>query len=203
MVLIATRGARNPIEAALTGVAVATLLNGLILGIVSLAASSGAVQLFFLFTVGNLANRTWAHVEMVWPCMAVGVPAALVLARSANVLQLHDDVSAGLGMRNRQMRAVFVGIAALLVAGVTAVAGPIAWVGLLTPHLAGLLVARPDARLLFPAAMVLGALLLLAADVMSKLLLYPREVPVGVCTTLIAAPLILVLLRRPQPGMGW
>jgi len=195
-VLLASHGARSPVEAALTGVAVAALLNGMILAVIGLAASSGAVQVFFLFTVGNLANLSWNHVGLVWPWLAAGIPATLLLARTANVLQLEDDVSSSLGARTRRLRAIFIMLAALLVAAVVAVAGPIAWVGLLAPHLAGLLVGRPDAQLVFPAAILIGALLVLGSDVMAKTVAYPREVPVGLCTTLLAAPPILWLLRR-------
>ena len=202
IVLAASRGARTPIEAALIGVAVAALLQGAILAIISLAASSGAVQVYFLFTVGNLANRTWDHVQIVWPWVVVGIPAAFLLARGANVLQLHEDVASSLGIRARRMRLVFIALAALLVGSIVAVAGPIAWVGLLTPHIARLIVPRPDARILFPLSTALGALLLLASDVLSKVVLYPREVPVGLCTTLLAAPMILVLLRRSNLGLN-
>ncbi len=201
VVLLTSRGARSPVEAALTGVAVAALLNGMIVAVISLAASSGAVQVLFLFTVGNLSNRSWNHVELVCPWLAAGIPTALVLAQAANVLQLHDDLSSSLGARTLQLRALFVVLAASLVAALVAVAGPIAWVGLLTPHLAGLLVGKPDARLLFPASMVIGALLVLASDVLAKVVIYPWEVPVGLCTTLVAAPPMLWLLRRSSAGL--
>ena len=201
IVLAASRRARTPVEAALIGVAVAALLNGVILAIIGLAASSGAVRVFFLFTVGNLSGRTWDHVGLAWPWVLAGIPAAFLLARGANVLQLHEDVSSSLGMQAKRMRAVFVALSALLVGSIVAVAGPIAWVGLLTPHIARLIVVRPDARVLFPVATVIGALLLLAADVLGKVLLYPYEVPVGLCTTLLAAPMILLLLRRSNLGL--
>ncbi len=202
IVLAASRGARSPVEAALIGVAVAALLQGAILAVISLAAASGAVQLFFLFTVGNLANRTWDHVHLVWPWVIAGIPAAFLLARGANVLQLNEDVASSLGMQARRMRLVFIALAALLVGSTVAVAGPIAWVGLLTPHIARLIVGRPDARVLFPLATAIGALLLLASDVLSKVVLYPREIPVGLCTTLLAAPMILLLLRRSNLGLN-
>ena len=202
IVLVASRGARSPVEAALTGVAVAALLNGIILAVIGLAASSGAVRVFFLFTVGNLSGRTWDHVRLVWPWVLAGIPAAFLLARGANVLQLHEDVASSLGMQAKRMRAVFITLAALLVGSIVAVAGPIAWVGLLTPHVARLIVRRPDARLLFPVATVIGALLLLASDVLAKVALHPRELPVGLCTTLLAAPMILLLLRRSNLGLS-
>ena len=201
IVLAASRRARTPVEAALIGVAVAALLHGVILAIISLAASSGALRVFFLFTVGNLSGRTWDHVRLAWPWVLLGIPVAFLLARGANVLQLHEDVASSLGMQARRMRAVFVALSALLVGSIVAVAGPIAWVGLLTPHIARLIVVRPDARVLFPVATVIGALLLLASDVLGKVLLYPYEVPVGLCTTLLAAPMILLLLRRSNLGL--
>ena len=201
IVLAASRRARTPVEAALIGVAVAALLHGVILAIIGLAASSGAVRVFFLFTVGNLSGRTWDHVRLAWPWVVAGIPIAFLLARGANVLQLHEDVSSSLGMQARRMRAVFVALSALLVGSIVAVAGPIAWVGLLTPHIARLIVVRPDARVLFPVATLIGALLLLASDVLGKVLLYPYEVPVGLCTTLLAAPMILLLLRRTNLGL--
>ena len=202
IVLVASRGARTPVEAALTGVAVAALLNGIILAVIGLAASSGAVRVFFLFTVGNLSGRTWDHVRLVWPWVLAGVPAAFILARGANVLQLDEDVTSSLGMHAKRMRMVFITLAALLVGSIVAVAGPIAWVGLLTPHIARLIVPRPDARLLFPVSTVIGALLLLASDVLAKVVIYPGEIPVGLCTTLLAAPIILLLLRRSNLGLS-
>ena len=202
IVLVASRGARTPVQAALTGVAVAALLNGIILAVIGLAASSGAVRVFFLFTVGNLSGRTWDHVRLVWPWVLAGVPAAFILARGANVLQLDEDVTSSLGMHAKRMRMVFITLAALLVGSIVAVAGPIAWVGLLTPHIARLIVSRPDARLLFPVSTVIGALLLLASDVLAKVVIYPGEIPVGLCTTLLAAPMILLLLRRSNLGLN-
>lgn len=202
LVLVASRGGRSPVESALTGVAVSALLNGIVLALIGLAASSGTVQVFFLFTVGNLANRHWDHVELVWPWTAAGVLAALLLARSANLLQLHDDLASSLGVRTRALRASFVVLAALLVGAPVAVAGPVAWVGLLTPHVATLLVQRPDARLVFPVAVIVGAALLLASDVLARVVLYPREVPVGVCTTVLAVPLILLLIHRSGLRLG-
>ena len=179
IVLAASRGARTPVEAALIGAAVAALLQGVILAVISLAASSGAVRTYFLFTVGNLSNRTWDHVHLVWPWVIAGIPVAFLMARGANVLQLNEDVVSSLGMPARRMRLVFVALAALLVGSTVAVAGPIAWVGLLTPHIARLIVLRPDARLIFPVATAIGALLVLGSDVLAKLVLYPREIPVG------------------------
>jgi len=159
------------------------------------------VRVFFLFTVGNLSGRTWDHVQLVWPWVLVGAPAAFILARGANFLQLDEDVTSSLGMQPKRMRLFFITLAAFFVGSIVAVAGPIAWVGLLTPHIARLIVPRPDARVLFPVSTVIGALLLLASDVLAKVVIYPGEIPVGLCTTLLAAPLILLLLRRSNLGL--
>lgn len=200
LVLALARDSANPIETVLTGVAVATVLNGLIIGVISLAARTGDVQMFYLFTVGSLSNRTWSHVQMAAPWILIAIPAALLLTRSINTLQLGEDLAASLGVNAGRTRVLSLLVAAMLVASVVAVSGPIAWVGLVAPHIARLLVGTPSARVVLPAAALTGVAVLLTADVLSKLLLYPREIPVGICTTFIAAPVMLFLLNRRRLG---
>lgn len=195
LVLLLARGSRSPVQAALIGAAVAALLGALVVGIISLAARTGDVQLFFLFTVGDLGGRTWSHLILITPWLLAAAPAAFLLTRPVALLGLGDDLAAGRGVPVAATRAASLITAAALVAPVVAVAGPIAWVGLLAPYAARLLIGPGSlARVLLLAA-VLGALLLLAADVLARVLLAPGELPVGLMTTLLIAPPLLLRFR--------
>jgi len=112
-----------------------------------------------------------------------------------NVLALGDDVARGLGLRIGLIK-LFVGlIAVLLAGGSVAVAGPIGFVGIVIPHIARKIIGQ-DHRWLIPAAALLGAILLLLADVGARYIIMPREVPVGVMTAIIGTPFFIYLARK-------
>jgi iron complex transport system permease protein len=201
LVLRLSRRARSPLEVALVGAAVAALLAALVIGIIGLASSSGDVQLFFLYAVGDLGDRTWSHVGLVAPWFAIAMPAALLLSRPVNLLQLGDELATGRGVPVTRVRTLVLVVGAALIAMVVAVCGPIAWIGLIAPHLARLATRSADVRVVAPIAGLMGAAVLLAADLVARLLFAPDELPVGMTTTLLAAPLLFLLLRRAR--LGW
>lgn len=199
LVILAARRLTDPIRLALIGAALAALLNALVTGIVSLGAQN-EIGLFFLFLLGSLANRGWDQVRIVLPWAVVGLPLALLCARPLNLLGLGDEVAAGLGLPVLRTRLLLLLLAAGLTAAVVAVCGPVAFVALLAPHLARRLLGTADARLTLPLAALVGAALLLAADVAGRQVFASRELPVGMWTTIVGAPLLLVLLRRQLGG---
>jgi iron complex transport system permease protein len=166
-----------------------------VFAIVSLGAHYQA-SLLFLYLLGSNANHTWNDVRLVAPWLAVGLPLALLAARPLNLLRLGDDVAAGLGLSVQRTRLLLLLLAAALAAPVVAVSGPIAWVALVSPHLARRLCGRADARLVLPLAMLIGAVTLVVADQMGRLIFAPQEVPAGAWTTALAGPALLVMLRR-------
>jgi len=194
VVLLAAQSMRSTLRLILVGASVTAFLNALLIGMISLATQND-VNLLFLFLVGSLANRTWAHLAIVLPWALLGVPAALLCARLLNVLQLGDDLAAGLGLAVAPVRLLLLVIGAALVAAVVAVCGPIGWVALLAPHLARRLLATPNAAYVLPIAALIGAALLTSADLLARLVLAPTELPVGIWTTLLGGPLLLILLR--------
>ncbi|HEX3721178.1 MAG TPA: iron chelate uptake ABC transporter family permease subunit, partial [Nitrolancea sp.] len=115
--------------------------------------------------------------------------------RTLNLLQLGDDVARGLGLPVGRVRLMTLTLGAALVAAVVAVAGPISFIGLLSPHLARRLLRTSDARQVLPLSAILGALLLCAADLLARRAFAPLDLPVGVFTTVIGGPLLLILLR--------
>jgi iron complex transport system permease protein len=127
----------------------------------------------------------------VAPFVVAGLLLALVAARGLDALSLGDDVAKGLGHRVGQVRATAGTAAILLTGAAVAVAGPIAFVGLAVPHAARKLAATPAHRWVLPLSALLGAVLVLGADVLGRVLFPPSEVPAGVITALVGAPVLL------------
>ncbi|MDD9996062.1 MAG: iron chelate uptake ABC transporter family permease subunit, partial [Dehalococcoidia bacterium] len=130
VVIIAARGARSPLQVVLVGVAVTVLINACIIALISLAGTSGSVLVLFFFLLGSLANRTWEHVWIVAPWVAVCLPLGLLLARPLNTLRLGDHAARSLGVGVGRVRTLVLILGAGLVAAVVAVTGPIGWIGL-------------------------------------------------------------------------
>jgi iron complex transport system permease protein len=183
----------------LVGAAVAALMNALVFTIIALGAQYQA-SLLFVYLLGSLANHTWRDVALVGPWVGVGLAVALASGRVLNLLQLGDDVAEGLGLRVVAARIWLLLVALVLVAAVVAVAGPIPWVALVAPHLARQALRTNDARLVLLTSPAFGAVLLVAADQLARLLFFPLETPVGAWTVVLGGPLALLLLRRLRGG---
>lgn len=189
---LAWRGGVSPVRFALAGVAVAALFTALSTALI--ATSKLFTQAALAFLAGGLYQRGWEHVHQVWPYTLVGGAVAFIVADSLNVLALGDDVARGLGMRVERTRALLVALAAVLTGAAVAVAGLVAFVGLVVPHIARLIVGS-DQRVVLPLSALLGALLLVLSDSVARVVVAPGEIPVGIITALVGAPVLLVLIR--------
>ncbi len=150
--------------------------------------------------VGSIGGRDWDTVTTVAPVLLVGVVLALLLGRTLNTLALGDDLARGLGRSTGRDR-LLVGLAIVLLAGTaTAVAGPIAFVGLVVPHLVRGATGS-DHRVLLPLSAGYGAVLVLAADTVGRVVLPPSEVQVGIMTAVVGVPFFLLLVRRGRMGL--
>jgi iron complex transport system permease protein len=195
VVILAARQTRDAVRLVLTGAALSALLNASVIIFMSLG-SQNDISVLFLFLVGSLANRTWQHVYLVLPWVAIGIPLALLCMRPLNVLRLGDDVARGLGLPVMGVRLLILVLSAALVAAVVAVCGPISFIALLAPHLARRILKTTDAQAILPCSALIGALLLSGADLFARIAFAPLELPVGVWTTLVGGPFLLLLLRR-------
>jgi len=144
--------------------------------------------------VGGASYDTLGH---VLPFLAAGFVISLLSAKALNSLALGDDLAAGLGERVALVRGVAALGAVLLCGATTAVAGPIAFVGLVVPHFCRLL-AGLDHRWLLPFSALTGAALLTAADVVGRVVARPQEIDVGIITALIGAPFFIYFVRRQK-----
>ena len=190
--VIAWRGIVSPLRLTLAGVALSALFGAAIVGLLS--SSRRFLQLSLNFLAGGLYGTDWSELTAALPWF---VPAALlagVAAARLNVLALGDEIAAGLGVAPTSTRLGVLGLTGILTGVAVSIAGMASFVGLVSPHLARFAVGH-DARRLLPAAALVGALLVTAADLIARLVLRPAEVPMGIITAAIGAPFLLYLLR--------
>jgi iron complex transport system permease protein len=184
----------------LTGLAVNALAGAGVGGLLFIADDQQLRGVVF-WSLGSLGGATWPLVLAALPCIAL---AALVLpffAPALNLMLLGEREAQHLGVPVERVRIVVIGLAALATGAAVAVAGIVGFVGLIVPHLVRL-AAGPDHRVLLPAGGLLGASLLLLADLFARTVAAPAELPLGVITSLLGAPFFLCLLRRTRREHG-
>jgi iron complex transport system permease protein len=183
----------TPVTLALAGVAVSALLSAFTSAMV--LADNATLDAYRFWSVGNLAGRDTAVLVQVAPFLIIGLVLALVNAPALNLLSLGQDVAAGLGLNLTAARWTGLVAITLLTGAATAACGPIAFLGLVVPHLARA-VTGPDHRWLIPASGLAGAVLLLIADILGRILVRPGELQVGIVLALVGAPFFVALVRR-------
>lgn len=188
LLVILARSVRDPIRLILIGTVLAGLYSTLTSVVLLLAPRGTNFAAFFTYTVGSVSTATWERLELIVPWVLIGLVLCAGTGRALNLLQLGDDMAAGLGMRVSRTRFVLLTISVLLVAPVVAVAGPISFVAFLCPHLARMALRSHNAWVVLPASAALGAVVVLLGDAAGRLLFYPREIPVGIWTILVAGP---------------
>jgi iron complex transport system permease protein len=186
-------GGTSPVRLALAGVMVASLFTSFTA--LLLVTSDLTTQAALGWVSGGLFGRGWGHWHAVWPYAVGGGLLAVLLVRDLNILALGEEHARSLGLRVERTRLYATALAAGLTGSAVAISGQIAFVGLLAPHAARLLVGS-DARLMLPMSALLGAAVLGGSDIVSRVLIAPTEIPIGVVTAALGVPLFLALLRR-------
>lgn len=187
------RDGATPVKLAMAGAAVTAGLTSWTSGV--LLTQRETVERIRGWQIGSVAGRELEPLLVAAPFLLVGVLVALASGRVLNALALGDDVARGLGRRTARDRAV-VGTAVVLLAGTgTAVVGPIAFVGLVAPHMVRALVGSDYTRLL-PLSAGFAAALVVLADTVGRVVLPPQEVQVGVMTAVIGVPVFVWMIRR-------
>jgi iron complex transport system permease protein len=192
-VLAGSRRGASPLPLVLAGVALTALLTSVTTVLVLLDADT--LDEYRFWAVGSLAGREVAQLLPVAPLLFVGAALAAACARTLDALALGEDLARGLGTRLAWGQGAVAVSATLLTAAAVAVAGPLGFVGLVVPHVARALVG-PAHRWLLPLSALLGAVLLLTADVLGRVVARPGEVQVGIVTALVGAPFLLALVGR-------
>ncbi|MDT3426425.1 iron complex transport system permease protein [Paenibacillus forsythiae] len=185
-------GGNAPVTLAILGTLTGMFLNGLSDAIAMYYHIPQAVSFWYN---ARLYQIDPGLIRLSLPFAAAGLALLMVLSRSISALSLGDEVSAGLGQRVRLVRG-FTMLAVALLSGISvALAGKIAFVGLIVPHIAKML-GGSDYRRSIPLSGVLGGLFLAFCDILSRFINFPFETPIGVVTALFGVPFFLYLIRR-------
>ncbi|MCC9146744.1 MULTISPECIES: iron ABC transporter permease [unclassified Arthrobacter] len=180
----------------LGGIVVAAFFNALVSFMTYLADPYSELPSIVHWLLGSIAAASYDKVLTALVPVAIGAAVVLALRWRLNVLSLGDDDAAALGVNPHRSRVVLLCAVALMTAGTVAVAGAVGWVGLVVPHLARLWVG-PDHRTLLPASLLLGGTYLMLIDTISRSI-SSSELPLGILTAIIGAPVFVVLLARSQ-----
>lgn len=193
------RGGATPVKLALAGMAITAGATSLLTLV--LLTNTTALSTYRFWAVGSLAGRgaggTADTITALAPFLLVGGLLAFACTRWLNLLAMGDELARGLGVNVARARGLSMLAAVLLAGSATAIAGPIAFVGLVVPHLIRPLTG-PDYRWILSFALVLGPALLVAADVIGRLIAQPGELEAGLVVALLGAPVMIAIVRRAK-----
>jgi len=189
------RGRTDPVRIALAGVTLTTLIFSITQAMILFYDNATAA--IFHWIVGGVNTATWADARTVLPWTIVGLLGAVALAGKLNILGLGEDLARGLGENVTRIRVLGAVVVVVLAGSAVAVAGPITFIGLVVPHIVRRLVG-PNHYVVIPICAIVGADVLIYADILSRYVNPPDEVPSGVVTALVGAPYFIYLARRKK-----
>ena len=149
----------------------------------------------------NISMKTWEDVRLLAVYTVIGLILSLFMAKKCNLMALEDKTIRGLGINVNTLRIVISFAAVLLASITTAIAGTISFVGLIVPHIGRLLVGN-DHKKLIPFSIFLGALVMLGADTLGRVIAYPYEISPAVIMSVIGGPFFIILLKRSDKNYG-
>ena len=196
---MAWKGGVDPTRIILSGVAINSGL-GAYNSLLQLM-NSDSLEGVLAFMNGSLSGRGWHQVQIAAYYASVGLVMAFLCIKSANALQLGEEMAKSLGVKVSLNRVLLSAVAAFLAAATVSVAGMIGFVGLVVPHIARLLVGS-DYKVMMPVSVVLGAVVLLAADTVGRTVVPGMEIPVGIVMAVCGGPFFLYLLRKKGKVSG-
>lgn len=190
-------GGADPLRLTLVGVALSAVLMGFSQTLAMLNTTTFDRMRFW--GAGSLADRPDGTIQTILPFIAAGIIIAVLTARGLNALALGDDLARSLGSRVPWTRAGGMLAVTLLCGAATAAVGPIGFVGLMVPHAVRFLVGS-DQRWILAFSVLLGPILVLASDILGRILVAPAELQVGVVTAFLGAPVLIALVRGSKAG---
>lgn len=195
LVLGSTRRGQSPVMMVLAGLCVGSVLSGA--GSALELTNPDAFDVMRSWNAGSIVSRP---LDLLWPILpffAVALVVVFAVSGPLNALALGDELAVAHGVRLARTRILAIIALTLLSGGATAIAGPIGFVGLMVPHVARWIVG-PDQRWIFAYSALLAPILLLASDILGRVVMRPGEIPVGIVTAFVGAPVLIALVRQKK-----
>lgn len=196
VVSLAWKNGISPSRMVLVGIGLAAAMGAGTTLLIVISDDSAAMTAYVWLT-GSLYAAQWDDVWGLLPWIVVAVPISLAFARHADAMALGDSVAEGLGVAILRSRLILLACSVALAGAAVAFAGGLSFVGLIAPHLAARLVGRNMARLV-PASALVGALIVLYADLLGRVAFLPKDLPAGIFVAGIGAPFFVYLLHRSR-----
>lgn len=181
----------------LCGVAGSQLFNALTSYIVTTSANAEQARGVMFWLLGSMSGVRWPDVYLAAPVAVIGIIVSMFYARALDAFIFGTDAAATLGIAVRRVQIVLLGVTALMIAAMVSIVGSVGFVGLVIPHAARFIVGPKHDRLL-PAAALTGAIFMVAADIVSRIIIPQQILPIGVVTALFGAPAFAVILYRAR-----
>lgn len=185
----------TPLKLVLAGAVTSAILSSLVTAI--MIPRTNVIDEFRFWQVGSVGAGNWTSVQLLLPFLLIGILLAICTAPALNALALGDEVATGLGVRTGMLRMIAAFAGVLLCGVVTALAGPIGFIGLLATHLIRLVIGA-DIRFIVPLAALAGASILTISDVCGRFLGSPGELEVGILTAFIGAPILILITMKAK-----
>ncbi|RAL22072.1 FecCD family ABC transporter permease [Thermoflavimicrobium daqui] len=187
-----TRGGLSPVRITLAGAAVSALLSALGEGMAFYFKLS---QDLAFWIAGGVSGANWLQLKMVTPVVVIGIIISIIFSKGLTVLSFGEDMAKGLGQRTLLTKTVLMIVVLILAGSAVSLVGPIAFVGLMVPHIVRSLVGT-DYRWIIPCSVVFGSLFMVLADTVARKVNAPFETPIGAIVSLMGLPFFLYLARK-------
>lgn len=184
----------------LAGIIVSSFISAIVSLIISLGDRDAMTQILY-WLYGSVGMRGWEYIQLIIPFMILGTFILLIHSRELNAFALGEEAADHIGVNVKRGKTMILIGASLLTGASVAVSGSIGFVGLVIPHLVRLLVG-PNHRHVLPLSFIIGGTFLMFADLLARIVIAPRELPIGVITAIIGAPVFAFLLIREKIGRG-
>lgn len=173
-------------------------LTGAVVSVLSYFSKAEELQQFIFWSFGSLGDVSWEGIYILLGCFTLGILIAIANLKALNAFLLGDHYAKTLGINYKRSRLLIILATSLLAGSITAFAGPIAFIGLAVPHLIRQIIPTANHRILFPAVMIGGAILMLICDTIAQVPLSEYTLPINAITALVGAPVVIWLLVRKK-----
>lgn len=197
--MLAWKGGVDPVRIILSGVAINSVLSAY--NSLLQLLNSDSLEGVLAFMNGSLSGRSWQQVKVLAVYAGIGLVLSFACIKSANTLQLGDEMAKSLGVKVSLSRVCLSAVSAFLAAATVSVAGMIGFVGLVVPHISRMLVGS-DYKAMLPTSVLLGADILLIADTVGRTIVPGMEIPVGIVMAVTGGPFFLYMLRKKGSVRG-